>query len=204
MTQKAKNTAQDSSLPIGGEFEDRTEGFQPRSRYASTRDAGLRESQEGLDYFRRLFQRESIAKTYISPEDVPEGFATLWARQFFKGMPDSTNLRELERKGWAYATPDLCPNLSYADDAGGIRDDAGVVMNNEYYLMVRPLWIHNLELEKNKRDFDRKNPMDAAVNDHRFDKAQPFVRYEGEESNHHRNYASSQKSNEFLNEFSRG
>ncbi len=204
MTQKQKGPSEASSLPLGGELEVRTQGFQPRSRYASTRDSSLRETQEGLDYFKRLFQRESIAKTYISPDDVPEGFATLWARQFFKGMPDSTNLRELERKGWQYATPDVCPNVSYSDDTGDVRDDAGVVMNNEYYLMLRPLWIHNLELEKNKRDFDRKNPMEAVSRDSRFDQSQPFVRYEGIETNHHQNYASSQKSNEFLNEFSRG
>jgi len=203
MTDKQKKSAE-SSLPLGGELEKRTQGFQPRSRYAATRDAHLRESQESVDYFKRLFQRESIAKTYIDPCDIPEGYATLWARQFFKGMPDSTNLRELERKGWVYATPDLCPGLSYTDDTGEIRDDAGVVMNNEYYLMLRPLWIHQLELEKNKKDYERKDPFAAAANDSKFDGSQPFVRYEGEQTRYSRNYASSAKSNEFLNEFSKG
>ncbi len=193
-----------SSLPIGDEFAKRTKGLQPRSRYATTREAYLRPTAEGVDYFSRLFQRESIAKTHISEDDIPEGVTTLWARQYFKGMPDSTNLRELERKGWQFGTPDMFPTLSFTDDTGDIRDDAGRVINNEFYLMYRPLWIHDLELKKNQRDLERKDPFEAASRDSRFDKAQPFVRYEGTESQHSRNYASSQKSNEFLNEFSKG
>lgn len=193
-----------SSLPLGGEFEKKTKGLQPRSRYATTREAFMRQTSDGVDYFRRLFQRESIAKTHISPDDIPEGVTTLWARQYFKGMPDSTNLRELERKGWQFATPDLFPTLSFTDDTGDIRDDAGRVINNEFYLMYRPLWIHELELQKNQRDLEKKNIVDAVARDSRFDKAQPFVRHEGVETNYSHNYASSQKSNEFLNEFSKG
>lgn len=193
----------ESSIPVG-DLKAKTRGRQPRSREASTRDMFLRATSESVDYYKKLFQRDSIAKTYIDPDIIPPEIETLWARQYFKGMPDSSNLLELSRKGWKYATPEMFPSLAFMDDTGAIDDSAGRVINNEYYLMYREQFIHQLELDKFKEMTAIKNNVGQNIaSDSNFGRdAHPFggISSTGESlsSGYNDTYASSSLSREIM------
>ena len=158
-TQVSQNVhpTHEASIP-SGDLKKATKGRQPRSREASTRYMLLRATDENVKFYRRRFERNtSKAKTYIDPDIIPEGVVTLWARQYFKGMPDSSNLRNLEYKAWKYATPDMFPSLAFMDDTGHIDDSSGRISNNEYYLMYRERFIHDLEQEQFHKQTVKKN-----------------------------------------------
>lgn len=150
-----KTALTESSLPIEG-LQKQTKGLQPRSREASSRESMKRTTSYDIEHFKRRFMRNNIAKTYIDPEIIPEGLATLWARKFVTGMPDSTNIRELEANGWRFAEPSEFPSLSYLDDTKALTDDSGRVSNNEFYLMVRPKEIHDLQISIGQQKANKK------------------------------------------------
>lgn len=139
-----------SSVPIG-HLKEETKGRQPRSRMASTRDAGARDKQDIINHYIREVERTNEGPLDIAPELVPEGYTTLWARATVRDHPDPTNLRNLERKGWRYATADEMPQLAFFDHKHGIRDDAEHIYNGGLVLMLRYEEITKHELQYFKK-----------------------------------------------------
>lgn len=170
-----KNYLQDSSIPFA-DLKKETKGKQPRSREACDRDMFLKPTQDNIDYYRGIFQQASVTKTYIDPNLIPKEVVTLWARREFKGVPDSTNLLELERLGWKFATPALFPSLAFMDKTGHIDDSAGRIQNSEYDLMYREKFIHELQLEKYRKMTEIKNDAKRNIgSDSNFEKdSHPF------------------------------
>jgi hypothetical protein len=153
---KVMNESQTSSLPFA-DLKAKTKGLQPRSREANDRTLFLKPTQDNIDYYRGIFSQSSVTKTYIDPKLIPDEVVTLWARREFKGVPDSTNLLELERQGWKFATPALFPSLAFMDKTGHIDDSAGRIRNSEFDLMYREKFIHELQLDKYRRATENKN-----------------------------------------------
>ena len=133
-TPESKKSA--SSLPFG-EFEELTQGFEPRSRDADTREAHTREKEEFIKYYSERLSRQSTDRLSVPKEHIPDGMTFLWARKTCRGQYDGVNMRRLEAKGWRKVSPDLMPQYAYYDDLGGLRDDAGEVENGGLVGMIR-------------------------------------------------------------------
>ncbi len=127
---------QESSIPLGA-FADATEGLQPRSRMADTREAY---SREKIDFIERAFKNVAGRNKGLLDVDedmIPEGFTFLWARASVRDHPDASNLRSLQKKGWLFAGADQMPGLAFYDSMHGIRDDAEHIYNDGLVAMLR-------------------------------------------------------------------
>ena len=127
---------QRSSIPLGA-FADATEGLQPRSRMADTREAYTREK---IDFIERAFKNVAGRNKGLLDVDedmIPDGFTFLWARASVRDHPDASNLRSLQKKGWLFASADQMPGLAFYDAMHGIRDDAEHIYNDGLVAMLR-------------------------------------------------------------------
>lgn len=128
--------AKRSSIPLGA-FAEATEGLQPRSRMADTREAYTREK---IDFIERAFKNVAGRNKGLLDVDtdmIPDGFTFLWARASVRDHPDASNLRSLQKKGWIFASADQMPGLAFYDNMHGIKDDAEHIYNDGLVAMLR-------------------------------------------------------------------
>lgn len=140
-----------SSVPLG-DLKERTEGWQPRSRSAESREAGFRSKEEKIDFFRRSINSVQKGRTHL-PETLnndPE-YVYMWAREQVRDRYDGHNLRNLEFvKGWEYVDPSDAPELGFYSSTGDVQDSAGRIRDGGLILMKRYKEIHNDELAQQR------------------------------------------------------
>ena len=144
-----------SSIPIDG-FKTQTEGLQPRSRVAATRDAATRTKEEEIRYYSQNLGRTAGDRLAIPKEMIPVGYSFLWARASVRDRPDVANLSNLHKKGWRYATADELPGQAFQDHFHGIRDDAEHVYNAGLVAMLRYEELTQRELSIFKQNSDNQ------------------------------------------------
>lgn len=143
-----RGRAPKTSLPLGDDFESEGLGASPfsdgeeakpnaarsevrpamreenhaeraRKRIAELRNHGA-ELDEGTDEF------------YISADLIPDGWTYEWKRYSTYNQIDSSHIREMERKGWAFVPSSRHPQMMAIGDTGNIILRKGLV------LMERP------------------------------------------------------------------
>jgi hypothetical protein len=152
------------SVPLG-DLQDRTEGWQPRSRSAESREAGFRSKQDRIDYFTRSITAVQKGRTYL-PESITKNpeYTYMWAREQVRDRYDGHNLRNLENiKGWEYVDSSEIPELGFYSATGDVQDSAGRIRDGGLILMKRYREIHNMELSHQQSQRNQQSRMQQLV-----------------------------------------
>jgi len=153
-----------SSVPLG-DLKERTEGWQPRSRSAESREATFRTKQERIDHFRRAMTAVQKGRTYL-PESLrndPE-YTYMWAAEYVKEHHRGHNLRNLEHvMGWEYVDSSECPDLGFYSPTGDVQDSAGHIRDGGLILMKRYRELHNDQLREQQNQRNQQSRMQQLV-----------------------------------------
>lgn len=153
-----------SSVPLG-DLNDRTEGWQPRSRSAESRDAGFRSKQDRVDYFTRSINAVQKGRTHL-PESIKNDpdYTYMWAREQVRDRYDGHNLRSLETvKGWEYVDASEIPELGFYSATGDVQDSAGRIRDGGLILMKRYHEIHQAEMKEQSVQRNQQSRMQQLV-----------------------------------------
>ncbi len=142
-----------SSIPIGS-LAKKTKGKMPRNRDAHSREATSRENQEDMAHFKRVFEMQNKGKTFMPKEATPEGFVGMWVRKSVYGKDQFDNTQKRINEGWFPATSDKCPKVGFMNVYGDLIEDRSLLERNGLVWMVRPQWIHDMEMEYKKKKID--------------------------------------------------
>lgn len=92
---------------------------------------------------------EGTDEFYIPPDFIPDGWTYEWKRYSTYNQIDSSHIRELERKGWAFVPSSRHPSLMAINDTGNI------ILRKGLALMERPT-----EIVEEARYIERKRAAD--------------------------------------------
>lgn len=163
-SEQRADTSMRSSVPLG-DLKDHTEGWQPRSRSAESRNAGFRSKQDRIDYFTRIINSVQKGRTHLDETIIndPE-YAYMWACEQVKDRYHGHNLRNLENnRGWEYVDSDEIPELGFYSATGDVQDSAGRIRDGGLVLMKRLRKIHNNELAAQRDQRNQQSRMQQLV-----------------------------------------
>jgi len=92
---------------------------------------------------------EGTDEFYIPPDYIPDGWTYEWKRYSTYNQIDSSHIRELERKGWAFVPSSRHPNLM------AIGDQGNIILRKGLALMERPT-----EIVEEARMIERRRAAD--------------------------------------------
>jgi len=92
---------------------------------------------------------EGTDEFYIPPDFIPDGWTYEWKRYSTYNQIDSSHIRELERKGWAFVPSSRHPSLM------AIGDNGNIILRKGLALMERPT-----EIVEEARMIERRRASD--------------------------------------------
>lgn len=129
----SKNAARNDMRPA---MREESPAERARQRAAEIRNH-LGDLDEGTDEF------------YVPPDMIPDGWTYEWKRYSTYNEIDSSHIRELERKGWAFVPASRHPAMM------AIGDNGNIILRKGLALMERPT-----EIVEEARYIERKRASD--------------------------------------------